>query len=179
MIGAAIGAFAGSHLDPDVGELVPSLAVAGLGLGGLIGLLLLAPVGVCVPGAEGLAAAAEPASPAATDPRHMADPEPEAAPPARRVAPVREDTEPESTEVLEPAPGSSPTRPRTAARGGARLVPRPARWRSPVLGRGTPGPGTCGAAANAHASCAAAPEVARSSHEIAADLRREVGRFRR
>ena len=46
VIGAAIGAFAGSRLDPDVSELVPSLAVAGLGLGGLIGLLLLAPVGV-------------------------------------------------------------------------------------------------------------------------------------
>jgi hypothetical protein len=46
VIGAAVGAFAGHRLDPDVSELVPSLAVAGLGLGGLIGFVLLAPVGV-------------------------------------------------------------------------------------------------------------------------------------
>src|SRR4051794_24355938 len=44
--GAAVGALAGSRLDPDVRELVPSLAVAGFGLGGVIGLLLLAPVGL-------------------------------------------------------------------------------------------------------------------------------------
>ena len=43
--GAAIGAFAGHRLDPDVRELAPSLAVAGFGLGGLVGLFLLAPVG--------------------------------------------------------------------------------------------------------------------------------------
>src|SRR4051794_23273300 len=46
MLGAAAGAFAGYRLDPDVRELEASLAVAGFGLGGLIGLLLLAPVGV-------------------------------------------------------------------------------------------------------------------------------------
>jgi len=46
VIGAAVGAFAGHRVDPDVKELVPSLALAGLGLGGLIGLLLLAPVGL-------------------------------------------------------------------------------------------------------------------------------------
>jgi Protein of unknown function (DUF2510) len=46
VIGAAAGAFAGYRLDPDVNALVPSLAVAGFGLGGLIGLLLLAPVGL-------------------------------------------------------------------------------------------------------------------------------------
>src|SRR4051794_15016334 len=44
--GAAVGAFAGHRLDPDVSELAPSLAVAGLGLGGLVGLFLLAPVGL-------------------------------------------------------------------------------------------------------------------------------------
>lgn len=43
--GAAIGAYAGHRLDPDVQELAPSLAVAGFGLGGLVGMLLLAPVG--------------------------------------------------------------------------------------------------------------------------------------
>ena len=46
MSGAGVGALAGYRIDPDVSELVPSLAVAGLGLGGLIGLLLLAPVGL-------------------------------------------------------------------------------------------------------------------------------------
>src|SRR3954469_16918115 len=44
--GAAVGAFAGDRLDSDVNELTPSLAVAGLGLGGLVGLFLLAPVGL-------------------------------------------------------------------------------------------------------------------------------------
>ena len=44
--GAAAGAFAGYRIDPDVKALVPSLAVAGFGLGGLVGLLLLAPVGL-------------------------------------------------------------------------------------------------------------------------------------
>src|SRR4051794_25647557 len=44
--GAAVGAFAGHRLDPDVSELAPSLAVAGFGLGGLVGLLLLAPGGL-------------------------------------------------------------------------------------------------------------------------------------
>lgn len=44
--GAAAGAFAGHRLDPDVSELAPSLAVAGFGLGGLVGLFLLAPVGL-------------------------------------------------------------------------------------------------------------------------------------
>jgi hypothetical protein len=44
--GAAAGAVAGHRLAPDVSELAPSLAVAGFGLGGLIGLLLLAPVGL-------------------------------------------------------------------------------------------------------------------------------------
>ncbi|WP_037499938.1 DUF2510 domain-containing protein [Solirubrobacter soli] len=44
--GAAIGAYAGNRIDPDVSGLVPSLAAAGFGLGGLIGLLLLAPVGL-------------------------------------------------------------------------------------------------------------------------------------
>src|SRR3954465_2149699 len=43
--GAVVGAFAGHRLDPDVKELAPSLAVAGFGLGGLVGLFLLAPVG--------------------------------------------------------------------------------------------------------------------------------------
>jgi len=46
VIGAALGAFAGHRLDPDVKELAPSLAAVGLGLGGLLGLLLLVPGGV-------------------------------------------------------------------------------------------------------------------------------------
>src|SRR3954470_22653326 len=44
--GAAVGAFAGYRLDPDVTGLAPSLAVAGFGLRGLGGMLLLAPVGL-------------------------------------------------------------------------------------------------------------------------------------
>jgi len=46
VIGAAGGAFAGYRIDPDVAGLIPALAVAGLGLGGLLGLILLAPVGL-------------------------------------------------------------------------------------------------------------------------------------
>lgn len=46
VIGAAAGAYGGYRLDPDVSGLVPALAVAGFGLGGLLGLLLLAPVGL-------------------------------------------------------------------------------------------------------------------------------------
>src|SRR4051794_2727832 len=42
--GAAIGAFAGHRLDPDVSELAPSLAVAGFGLRGLVGLFVFAPL---------------------------------------------------------------------------------------------------------------------------------------
>jgi hypothetical protein len=101
--GAAIGAYAGYRIDPDVSELVPSLAVAGFGLGGLIGLLLLAPVGLWrawrrrarrrtaaperadQPDAAGLWRADEP------------EPEAEAAP-----APVPEHPEPERAKSAEP-----------------------------------------------------------------------------
>ena len=109
VIGAAIGAFAGSRLDPDVSELVPSLAVAGFGLGGLIGLLLLAPIGAWRAWRRrARRREAEPVDP--PDASHAADPEPQAAPPAV-VAPVREDTEPEPSEVLEPTPEPVPDEP--------------------------------------------------------------------
>src|SRR4051794_6869087 len=113
LIGASAGAFAGHRLDPDVSALVPSLAVAGFGLGGLIGLLLLAPVGlwrswrrrarrrVATPERAGL--------PDGAGLWHTADPEREAAPvaaaqmPGQSVidAPAAEETEPERAEEPE------------------------------------------------------------------------------
>jgi hypothetical protein len=114
--GAAVGAFGGYRLDPDVSELVPSLAVAGFGLGGLIGLLLLAPVGLWRAWrrrARRRAATTERAD--LSDGAglwHTADPEREAAPASATElaghgdveAPTAEKTEPERPE--EPAPGA-------------------------------------------------------------------------
>ena len=113
VVGAAAGAFAGYRLDPDVGGLVPSLAAAGLGLGGLIGLLLLAPVGLWRAWrrrARRRMAAPERADlPDGTGLWHTADPEREAAPaaaaqlPGQAVidAPAAEETEPERPEEPE------------------------------------------------------------------------------
>ena len=172
VIGAAAGAFAGYRLDPDVRELVPSLAVAGFGLGGLIGLLLLAPVGLWRAWrrrARRRAAAPERADlPDGTGLWHTADPEREAAPaaaaelPGQAVveAPTAEETEPERPEEPAPGPGrrrrrrsrrrSSPSRSagrrRTLQRrspGLSRRSPRRRRERSPA---GTPTRGTACAA---------------------------------
>src|SRR4051794_22695395 len=113
--GAAVGALAGSRLDPDVSELAPSLAVAGFGLGGLVGLCLLAPVGLWRAWrrrqARRRAATPErrdmPDGPALW---HTAEREREAAPTGTADAPVRSvieapaaDTEPRRPG--EPAPG--------------------------------------------------------------------------
>jgi hypothetical protein len=118
VIGAAAGAFAGYRLDPDVRELVPSLAVAGLGLGGLIGLLLLAPVGLWRAWrrrARRRAAMPERAELSdGTGLWHTADPEREAAPAVAAElaglgavqAPTTEETEPERSEELPLASGA-------------------------------------------------------------------------
>jgi hypothetical protein len=103
VIGAAVGAFAGYRLDPDVKELAPSLAAVGLGVGGLLGFLLLAPVGVWH--AWRRRARRRTAAPGRTDRSddtglwHTADPEGEAPPAAVEElptvnAPAIEETEP-------------------------------------------------------------------------------------
>jgi hypothetical protein len=115
MSGAAIGAVAGHQLDPSVSELVPSLAVAGFGLGGLIGLLLLAPVGLWRAWrrrARRRAVTSERADvPDGTGKLwHTADPEREAAagvPGQGAVdAPTTDQTEPERPEQPEPEAGA-------------------------------------------------------------------------
>lgn len=117
VIGAAAGGFAGYRLDPEVKELVPSLAVAGFGLGGLIGLLLLVPVGLWRAWrgrARRRAAMPERADlPDSSELRHTADLEREAEPaaaaerarPGAVDAPATEETERERR-LEEPMPGS-------------------------------------------------------------------------
>ncbi len=121
MIGAAAGAFAGHRIDPDVRELVPSLAVAGLGLGGLLGLLLLAPVGVWRAWRRRTrrrAAVAERADRSVgTGLWQTADSEHEAAPsvaaelavPDAVEAPATGEAEPERSEELPRGPGAQET----------------------------------------------------------------------
>ena len=110
--GAAVGAFAGHRLDPDVSELAPSLAVAGCGRGGLGGLFLLAPVGLWRAWRRRRArrrAAMPPRSDMRGGPGlwHAADPEH-----ADALAP--REPEPERAEAQEPAagtPGPEPEEP--------------------------------------------------------------------
>jgi hypothetical protein len=113
--GAAVGAFAGYRIDPDVSELVPSLAAAGFGLGGLIGLVLLAPVGLWRAWrrrARRRAAASERADmPDDTGLWHTDEPEP-AQPPEDGAATTAQQAEPElpepEPEEAPPPPGGEP-----------------------------------------------------------------------
>jgi Protein of unknown function (DUF2510) len=105
--GTAVGAFAGKSIDPDVSELAPSLAVAGFGLGGLIGLLLLAPVGVWRAWrrrAHRRATRPEP-EPESPELWHAADPDDEAAP---ELSEAPRPTEPERGEEQAQAPAERP-----------------------------------------------------------------------
>ena len=116
VIGAAVGALAGDRIDPEVDELVPSLAVAGFGLGGLIGLLLLAPFGLWRAWRRrGRRLAAEPERADLGDDTglwHTNDPEPEAAPAAATELPGPGAVEAPAIDEAElkrsddPAPGS-------------------------------------------------------------------------
>ena len=140
--GAAVGAFSGHRIDPDVSELVPSLAVTGFGLGGLIGLLLLAPVGVWRAWrrrARRRAAESERTDlPDGAGLWHTAGPEREAAPAAAAElpghgaveAPTVEKTEPEQSEEPTPeeAPALTPSReqPRACEREEPEEPPPPA-----------------------------------------------------
>ena len=111
--GAAVGAFAGYRLDPDVSELVPSLAIAGFGLGGLVGLLLLAPVGLWRAWrrwARRRAATSKRADlPDATALWHTTDPEHEAAPDSATELPRHGAVEAPTADRTEPERHDEPT----------------------------------------------------------------------
>jgi hypothetical protein len=144
--GAVVGAFAGHRLDPDVKELAPSLAVAGFGLGGLVGLFLLAPVGVWRAwrrrrARRRMATSARPDMPDGPALWHSADSESEIASARAAEAPGRAVVEApaEETEPVGPMePASGPGAEEAADLKPQEPAPEPEQAEEPAAG--TPGP---------------------------------------
>src|SRR4051812_15449181 len=137
--GAVVGAFAGHRLDPDVKELAPSLAVAGFGLGGLVGLFLLAPVGLWRAWRRRQARrrAAMPERPDLPDGAglwHTAEREREAAPTGTADAPGRSVVEAPAAETGPGRPGEPAPRPEVGeAEALTPQVPEPEREEAEAL----------------------------------------------